>query len=364
MRLPRNADQWMLPYIKDRLRRLAANSQARRIWITLADHYEPVGNCASAAEALTCVRHWQDRWSRIAAEAPTDGAGRPPRYCFFYPQEEYRPELLDGLAQLTRAGIADVEIHIHHDQETEEAFLHKMNRFAHCLFHGHGLLRERDGRIRFGFIHGNWALDNSRPDGKWCGLPGEVALLRDLGCYADFTMPSVPSPTQGRIVNQIYWCSSDGKSSKCFDRGIEAGVGKGVAGDLLMITGPLGLRFRDRLVPRVETGEVASYDPPTPSRVHRWFDLAPRIGEDVFLKLYTHGAHPSNRSMLLNGGLRDLLRWCAAEAAARGMELRWASAWEMFLAVDNLVHGRPSTHVAEQQTVDASSELAAPRTSQ
>jgi len=339
MQLPRHVEQWLLPYIQDRVRRLRS-PRPKRIWIMLADHYEPVGNCNSAAEALRCVEHWQERWQHIAAEAPRDSAAASPRYCFFYPQEEYRRDLLDGLAQLVRAGIADVEIHIHHDRETEEAFRSKMNHFAQCLFYEHGLLRQQDGRIRFGFIHGNWALDNSRPDGKWCGLPGEVALLRDLGCYADFTMPSLPSATQGRVVNQVYWCSSDGKSSKCFDRGIEAAVGGGVQGDLLMITGPLGIRFRERLVPRLETGEVASYDPPTPSRVCRWFDLAPRIGDDVFLKLYTHGAQQNNRSMLLNGGLRDLLRWCSEEAASRQMELRWATGWEMFLAVDDLVHGR------------------------
>ena len=53
-----------------------------------------------------------------------------------------------------------------------------------------------NGRVVFGFIHGNWALDNSRPDGKYCGLNNEITLLRDLGCYADFTMPSGASPTR------------------------------------------------------------------------------------------------------------------------------------------------------------------------
>ena len=78
---------------------------------------------------------------------------------------------------------------------------------ATVLSDDHGLLREQEGRTVFGFIHGNWALDNSLPHGKWCGLNGEIALLRDLGCYADFTMPSMPSAAQGRVVNQIYWCT-------------------------------------------------------------------------------------------------------------------------------------------------------------
>ena len=35
-------------------------------------------------------------------------------------------------------------------------------------------------------------------------------------------------------------------------------------------------------MPRLETGEIAGYDMPTPSRVRRWFDLAPTIGDDLF----------------------------------------------------------------------------------
>jgi len=34
----------------------------------------------------------------------------------------------------------------------------------------------------------------------------------------------------------------------------------------------------------------------------QWFNLAPTIGEDIFLKLYTHGAQERNFGPLLNGG--------------------------------------------------------------
>jgi hypothetical protein len=192
---------------------------------------------------------------------------------------------------MVRLGIGDVEVHLHHDNELRDSFIRKITDYCRRLTCDHGLLRQQDGRTVFGFIHGNWALDNSRPDGKWCGLNGEIALLRDLGCYADFTMPSLPSATQGRIVNQIYWCTNNPDNRpKSFDHGIEATVGGGRRGDLLMITGPLGLRFGERIMPRLETGEISGNDMPTPSRVRRWFDLAPTIGEDIFLKLYTHGA--------------------------------------------------------------------------
>jgi hypothetical protein len=176
-----------------------------------------------------------------------------------------------------------------------------------------------------------------------CGLNGEIAILRDLGCYADFTMPSVPSASQSRVVNQIYWCTNNPDNRpRSFDHGIEATPGGGKRGDLLMITGPLGLRFRDRLRPRLETGEIAGYDLPAPSRVRQWFDLAPTIGDELFLKLYTHGAPEKNLEPLLNGGLGNLFRWIAEEADSRGMEFHWATAWEMYQAASKLIHGRIS----------------------
>ena len=53
-----------------------------------------------------------------------------------------------------------------------------------------------------------------------------------------------------------------------------------------MITGPFGLRWAERLVPRVETGEIGYQDPPSAYRIRRWMELAPRIGNDIFIKLY------------------------------------------------------------------------------
>jgi hypothetical protein len=287
------------------------------------------------------VARWQEIWPRIADAAPRDSAGNRPRYSFFYPQEEYKAELLEPLAELTRQGIGDVEVHIHHRDETPEGFLHKMSEFCRRLRNDHGLLNNHRGRMVFGFIHGNWALDNSRPDGLDCGLTGEIELLRDLGCYADFTMPSIPSPTQGRIVNQIYWCTGTPGRPKAFDRGVEAAVGEGSRGDLLMITGPVGLRFSNGRMPRVEMGEIAHNDAPGMDRVRLWLDHAPMIGDEIFLKLHTHGAREDNADVLLGtetrtSGLAQMFRWLHEESQRRQLELRWASAYDMFCAVEAL----------------------------
>jgi hypothetical protein len=46
--------------------------------------------------------------------------GRTPCHTFFSPTEEYDPEHLDALAELCRAGFGEVELHLHHDNDTTE----------------------------------------------------------------------------------------------------------------------------------------------------------------------------------------------------------------------------------------------------
>lgn len=89
----------------------------------------------------------------------------------------------------------------------------------------------------YGFIHGNWALGNSRPDGRCCGVNNELNVLRETGCYADFTLPSFPSPTQTRKINSIYYAVNRPERPKAHDTGRDVGTGpppeKGLRGPSL-----------------------------------------------------------------------------------------------------------------------------------
>ena len=338
MPLPRHAELWFPGYVRSRLKNCAAPGPSR-VWVALADHWEPYWAKPSDQVARERAAVWSRCWPQIAARH-ADSTGKPPQHTFYYPEEEYRPDILETLAAMTRQGIADVDVHIHHDGEGQQNFLDRMSGFIEALSTRHGLLRKHNGRTAFGFIHGNWALDNSRPDGRWCGLNNEITLLRDLGCYADFTMPSGGSPTQSRIVNSIYWVIDDPLRPRSYDQGVPVRAGAPGSGDLLMITGPLGLRWSERLKPRLEAGEIAYQDLPTAYRIGRWLQLAPRIGNNVFIKLYTHGAQERNyRALLLDGGLDRLYELLPQECQRLGHELHYVTTWEMRQAVDQAASG-------------------------
>ena len=338
MKLPRNAQLWLPGLVRSSLRRY--DTPVTHVWLAIADHYEPYWKGADDRRAAERVGAWSDAWPRIAARH-RDDHGRCPRYSFFYPAEDYRPAPLEALAGMVRAGIADVEVHLHHDGEGEAAFREVVGGFVSALRHEHGLLREQDGRPVFGFIHGNWALDNSHPSGRFCGLDNELTVLREMGCYADFTLPSAPSPCQTRLVNSIYWAVDNPYAPKSHDAGELVAQGGGLRDALLMVQGPIALRRHQRKAwaPSVEVGELTHVDPATPHRVRRWLATAPRVGGHQFIKLHTHGAQEHIASALLGGGLDNLFELLRAECNRRKVRLGFTSTWEMAGVIGALATG-------------------------
>jgi hypothetical protein len=165
-------------------------------------------------------------------------------------------------------------------------------------------------------------------------------------------MPSGDSPTQARLVNTIYHCKDDPNRPKSYDEGIPVTPGGGVEGDLLIISGPLGVRWRDRWLPRLETGELRYGNVATPYRVRRWVDIAPRIGADTFIKLYTHGAQERNSSVLLSDVLESAFNLLVEEANRRGSSLYFVAAWQMYLAIDAIRQRRDPVVAAYTRQIE------------
>lgn len=300
----RNMQIWLGSYLR-RCRPAVVESPIH-VMFCFVDHFEP----AWGKVDLAVQRARVDRWCldyRALASAHRDADGRPPQHSFFYPEEEYLEEHLTKLADLCADGFGEIEIHLHHDDDTVDNFNRTISRFNELLHERHGAL-PRDpvtGQLRFGFIHGNWSLDNSRADGRWCGINNELILLRELGCYADFTLPSAPSDTQTKIINSIYYATDDPLRPKSHDTGELVRVGGKASGDLMIVQGPLGLNWRERkfgIIPRIESADVRRSCPPTPERVDDWVNTGIHVQgrpEWVFVKVHTHGTQERDMDTLL-----------------------------------------------------------------
>ena len=248
------------------------------VFLCLADHYEPMHGQVPAWKQQERVRRWREEYPKLTAGL-ADSRGKPPQHTFFWPADEYTPEHVAQIAELCEQGFGDVEIDLHHDNDTAEGLRETLEWFKAELHNEHGLLRPNaEGRLEYGFIHGNWALDNSRADGRWCGVNNELTVLRETGCYADFTMPSAPSETQTRTINSIYYAFDDPHRPKSHDVGSKARVGQAPPEEaLLMVQGPLALdwsRKKHGFLPRLENGDLHGLQPPTAKRLEFWMRRA------------------------------------------------------------------------------------------
>ena len=300
----RNMQYWLGGYL--RRRRPPAVDGPIHVMFCFVDHFEPAWGKVDLATQRARVDRWCRDYRALAA-MHRDADGRMPQHTFFYPEEEYLEEHLDKIAALCAEGYGEIEIHLHHDNDNEANFRQTIERFNNLLHERHGAL-PRDpatGQLRFGFIHGNWSLDNSRADGRWCGINNELILLRELGCYADFTLPSAPSDTQTKASNAIYYATDDPLRPKSHDSGVPVRVGGTPSGDLMIVQGPLGLNWRERkfgVLPRIENADVRRGCPPTPERVDAWVKTGIHVEgrpEWVFVKVHTHGTQERDMDTLL-----------------------------------------------------------------
>jgi hypothetical protein len=345
----KNFDKWVGGWARrDAGRRFAFAKNAyegtRHVLVSLCDHYEPLWGDADAAKGLERVKAWHDGYPKMV-DRYLDADGQRPKHSFFFPGEQYRPEFLEPLADLARRRLGEVEVHLHHDGDTaatlEPQLLQSLDDYAR---HGH-LARDPDGRLRYAFIHGNWALANSRSDGRWCGVDEEVPLLFDTGCYADFTFPSAPSECQPNFVNRIYWPVGDLRARRCYESGEEARVGHILKDRLLMIQGPVALAKRPgRLAVRIENAALTALDPASEARAKTWVSQGIHVAgrpEWVFVKLHTHGAPDKEAASLLGEGGHALHRTLTTQYNdGQRWVLHYVTAREMFNIAVAAMEGR------------------------
>jgi hypothetical protein len=302
----RNVIGWLPAYLRQDWREATPAGKTKHLMFCFVDHYEPRWENPSYETECERVRRWRVDYPKLC-EKHRDADGRPPVHSFFFPEEEYRPEHLDALVELCRMNLGEIDIHLHHENDTDAGLREKLRRFTQLLIERHDALPRdpQTGQARWAFIHGNWALDNSHPDGLGCGVNNELIVLREEGCYADFTYPSAPDPCQTSTINQIYYATDDPDRPKSHDTGVPVRVGGQPVGDLMLIQGPLGLRWGSRkfgIFPRIENADVRTSCSPSTDRIDAWVDTGVHVNgrpEWIFVKVHTHGTQERDINTLL-----------------------------------------------------------------
>ncbi len=289
--------------------------EARHLFVFLTDHYEPLWKGASHQQGIERVRHWCENYPRLVDDI-RDRGGRTPQHAYFYPEEEYLPECMELLADQVKRGFGDVEVHLHHRNDTAANLRETLTNYTRRLRDQHGLLRDDgNGKPTYGFIHGNWVLANSHPEGDHCGVDNEVDVLLQTGCYADFTFPSAPDRSQPPVTNRIYYASGNPKTKTHWE-GIDARFKQPGPDDrLLLVNGTVGINWQQRrrgVLPAVENSDINYGNPVTRDRVDMWV----RTGVHVagfprwsFIKAHTHGLQDKNAALLLSQKGLDFYRY-------------------------------------------------------
>jgi hypothetical protein len=254
------------------------------VFFLFADHFEP-------GENERMMERWLDEYPKLAARHH-DSMGRVPQHTWFYPAEQPIDRNMAGLQKLVAAGYGEVELHLHHANDTQES---ARRRFANgvAYFQKFGFLKTADGASHFAFVHGNWGLDNS--NGKqFCGADRELEMLRQLGCFADFTFPSIQWNSQPPSVNNIFEATDDDRP-KSYAEGVPVQAGVPPQGDLMIFQGPLLLvpSWRATLFVGIDDGNIHPAAPAGPDRVDNWMRTRIHVKgrpEWQFIKVHGHGA--------------------------------------------------------------------------
>jgi hypothetical protein len=339
------------------------------IMFIVADHYE----LGRRPDAASRNREWLAKYMAMASRHG-DSYGRKPQHTWFYAYDQKNDEAMRDLAKAVGQGYGEIELHWHHSHDTNASFADKL-RDALKWFNSFGAMTPQVGEdslksptgsavpkglagvpaglatashgapatVRFGFIHGNWGLDNSRGK-EYCGVTRELDILRQAGCYADFTFPSFGYESQPSKTNSIYYAMDD-SASKSYDTGVDAAVGGTNREGLMVFEGPLGLILGR---PLFDYGAIDIDNSPSRSRVDSWIARNIHVKgrpEWIFVKVYTHGVW--SQRVFLGKETDDMFTYLEQRYGKGAYRLHYVTAREAFnivRAAENGLSGDPDSY--------------------
>jgi hypothetical protein len=259
----------------------------------VVDHYEPVSKRGMEQSRKNNNRLLED-YPLLAAKH-RDHDNRIPRRTWFFPPHSHKYGLLRDLVSICDQGYGEIELHLHHGKTApdNEANLRQTIEQTIREYSEFGIFGSTNGRKRYGFIHGDWALANSR-NGRFCGVNSEITVLKETGCYADFTFPCA-NEASPRKLNSIYYATDDHLRPKSHDTGRNVEKGAVPSGDLIIVEGPTHPYFVENVWRglRVLGDNIDLETKPDPGRIDLWVRTAVHVAKQrnwVFVKVHTHGA--------------------------------------------------------------------------
>jgi hypothetical protein len=294
------------------------------VMFLLVDHHEPgFGEKGRRKSEL-----WSKRFQSVV-DGIQDDYGNPVQYSWFYPYDHKNPAVLSYLNELVYKGLGEIEFHWHHGPHSNKTFAADLAE-AIQWFNSFGIMRSADpaAKVAFGFVHGNWALDNSEDEehSDWCGVNRELDILEKYGCYADFTFPTLGFVAQPKQVNSIYYATDD-DGPKSYNTGSAVRVGGRPPG-LMIFQGPIGNDWHDL------NWDCAAIEKDGEFRPHRaalWLRNAPSVKskEDwLFVKVNTHGLQ--SRDVILSENFRELYLEMKEICKKNGLSLHFVTARQAY----------------------------------
>ena len=319
---------WLPEYLRDAKRKreiYESRDRETHVIFLVVDHFEPSRRLG--ARGVEMVREWCEAYDAIASEHG-DSNGRVPQHSWFYRYDYPNRECVQILNQYVYRGFGEVEFHLHHGNDSPESF-ERTIREGLKWFNELGAMMsaEETPQSRFGYVAGNWALDNGRRRPEFSGVNNELGILGKLGCYADFTFPAFGFSSQPTKVNSIYYATAD-ERPKSYDSGVDVRVGGEPSGDLMLIQGPLYVDWRSTYI------EHAAFEDSVPyltDRIEWWLKAGVHVvdrPEWVFVKLHTHGMQ--SREAFLGDQLHQLFSELGSRCKRGPYNLHYVTAREAF----------------------------------
>lgn len=285
--------RWCEDRIEDRF--ISTGGTIHILFCTV-DHFEPGAGNADVIEERARMRLLLSRYPQIA-DRHRDSDGRPPRRTWFFPPHYHRNGNLKDLVTLCAGGYGEIELHLHHGKTAPdtEANLCATIRQTVGEYGAFGIFGTENGRRRYGFIHGDWALDNCRAN-RYCGVNSELTVLRETGCYADFTYPAMSVPEANpKKTNSIYYATDDPGKPKSHKSGRDVERGRKPTGDIMIVEGCVHPSFTGGNAGgfRVVGDALTADTEVTASRIDLWVKTGIHVRGKrnwVFIKTHTHGA--------------------------------------------------------------------------